>query len=135
MGFKVQPPTSRTEPSLNKTLRLKETMINEIQDLADEKDVSFNYLVAQMLQYCLDNLEKDQKNRILMFSYLTETLRPDFCYPFKRLVLFYVKHKAKPYAGINIATSIIVTVAVANWSARTRPKEATTTKDSMVVIS
>ena len=80
MGFKVQPPTSRTEPSLNKTLRLKETMINEIQDLADEKDVSFNYLVAQMLQYCLDNLEKDQKNRVLMFSYLTETLRPDFLF-------------------------------------------------------
>lgn len=62
MGFKVHQPTSRTEPSLNKTLRLKETMINEIQNLADEKDVSFNYLVAQMLQYCLDNLE-EEKNK------------------------------------------------------------------------
>lgn len=62
MGFKVQPPTSRTEPSLNKTLRLKENMINEIQDLADKKDVSFNYLVTQMLQYCLDNLD-DDKNK------------------------------------------------------------------------
>ena len=61
MGFKVQPQLSRVEPSLNKTLRLKETMINEIQDLADSKDVSFNYLVTQMLQYCLDNLE-DEKN-------------------------------------------------------------------------
>lgn len=59
MGFKVKPQISKAEPSLNKTLRLKETMINEIQDLANKKDVSFNYLVSQMLQYCLDNLEED----------------------------------------------------------------------------
>jgi hypothetical protein len=61
MGFKIRPPTSRTEPSLNKTLRLKETMINKIQKLADEMDISFNYLVTQMLQYCLDNLEQEKK--------------------------------------------------------------------------
>ena len=59
MGFKVKPQISKAEPSLNKTLRLKETMINEIQELANKKDVSFNYLVSQMLQYCLDNLEED----------------------------------------------------------------------------
>ena len=57
MGFRVQPQHSKAEPSLNRTLRLKESMINEIQELADKKDVSFNYLVSQMLQYCLDNLE------------------------------------------------------------------------------
>lgn len=61
MGFKVQPQMTKVEPSLNKTLRLKETMINEIQELANKKDISFNYLVSQMLQYCLDNLE-DEKN-------------------------------------------------------------------------
>ena len=59
MGFKIEPQNSRTEASLNKTLRSKESMINEIQDLADKKDISFNYLVIQMLQYCLDNLEED----------------------------------------------------------------------------
>lgn len=57
MGFKIKPQPSRVEPSLNKTLRLKESMINEIQDIADKKDISFNYLVVQMLQYSLDNLE------------------------------------------------------------------------------
>lgn len=57
MGFRVKPQPSRVEPSLNKTLRLKESMINEIQNIADKEDISFNYLVAQMLQYCLDNLE------------------------------------------------------------------------------
>ena len=59
MGFKINSPTSKVEPSLNKTLRLKESMINKIQDLANKKNISFNALVRQMLQYCLDNLEED----------------------------------------------------------------------------
>ena len=59
MGFKIKIPTSRVEPSLNKTLRLKESMINKIQDLANKKNISFNALVSQMLQYCLDNLDND----------------------------------------------------------------------------
>ena len=60
MGFKVTLPTSKVEPSLNKTLRLKESMINRIQDLANKKNISFNALVGQMLQYCLDNLEEEK---------------------------------------------------------------------------
>lgn len=60
MGFKVNLPTSKAEPSLNKTLRLKESMINRIQDLANKKNISFNALVSQMLQYCLDNLEEEK---------------------------------------------------------------------------
>ena len=48
MGFKIKPQLSKVEPSLNKTLRLKENMIDKIQELADKKDVSFNYLVTQM---------------------------------------------------------------------------------------
>lgn len=63
MGFKIKSQNTKAEPSLNKTLRLKETMINEIQNLTNQKDISFNYLVSQMLQYCLDNLDlKDDKN-------------------------------------------------------------------------
>ena len=36
MGFQVKPQSSKSEPSLNKTFRLKETMINELQDLANK---------------------------------------------------------------------------------------------------
>lgn len=57
MGFKLQPHSSKTDLSMNKTLRLKEKMINEIQEIADKNNVSFNYVVSQMLQYCLDNLD------------------------------------------------------------------------------
>lgn len=60
MGFRIKTPNSRVEPSLNRTLRLKESMINKIQKLADEKNISFNSLVSQMLQYCLDNLEEEK---------------------------------------------------------------------------
>ena len=58
MGFTIEPHSPKAEPSSNKTLRLKDTMIKEIQELANKKDVSFNFLVAQMLQYSLDNLEE-----------------------------------------------------------------------------
>lgn len=61
MGFRVIALNRRVEPSINRTLRLKESMINRIQNLADEKNISFNSLVSQMLQYCLDNLEDDTK--------------------------------------------------------------------------
>ena len=60
MGFVINSQASRVEPSLNKTLRLKESMVEKIQTLADKKGISFNYLVIQMLQYCLDNLEDDK---------------------------------------------------------------------------
>ena len=57
MKFKIKPEKEKSEPSLNKTLRLKETMINQIQDIANKKNISFNYLVTQMLQFSLDNLD------------------------------------------------------------------------------
>lgn len=58
MKFKIEPQLPKVEPSLNKTLRLKENLINQIQDIADKNNISFNYLVSQMLQYALDNLEE-----------------------------------------------------------------------------
>lgn len=60
MGFKIITPKSKVESSLNRTLRLKESMIYKIQKIADEKNISFNSLVSQMLQYCLDNLDEDK---------------------------------------------------------------------------
>lgn len=59
MKFKIEPQLPKVEPSLNKTLRLKENLINQIQDIADKNNISFNYLVSQMLQYALDNLEEE----------------------------------------------------------------------------
>ena len=72
MGFKLQVHPSKADVSLNKTLRLKEKMINEIQEIADKNNVSFNYVVSQMLQYCLDNLENWTKGTLLKVQELEQ---------------------------------------------------------------
>ena len=55
--------TADLEPgiSIDYTSRISSN-INELQDLANKNDVSFNYLVCQMLQYCLDNLDDEKKD-------------------------------------------------------------------------
>lgn len=60
MGFKVNSEMSKAEPSLNRTIRLKESMINEIQSIADKNNISFNFLVTQMLDYCISDIKKSQ---------------------------------------------------------------------------
>lgn len=57
MGFEVKSEMPKAEPSLNRTIRLKESLINKIQDIANENDISFNYLVTQMLEYCVSDIE------------------------------------------------------------------------------
>lgn len=59
MGFKVNPEMPKAEPSLNRTIRLKEGLINKIQGIADKNNISFNFLVTQMLEYCIEDIEKE----------------------------------------------------------------------------
>lgn len=46
----------RKEQSHNKTIRMPETMILELEKLAHEKDISFNNLVLQCCAYALKNI-------------------------------------------------------------------------------
>ena len=39
----------------NKSLRLPKTLINQVQSLADENDISFNKLVIQCIEYALSH--------------------------------------------------------------------------------
>lgn len=59
MRFKVKSEMPKAEPSLNRTIRLKEGLINRIQDIANKNDISFNYLVTQMLEHCIEDLENE----------------------------------------------------------------------------
>lgn len=43
----------------NKSLRLPKEMIDTIQKLADENNLSFNKVVIQCIEYALENREKD----------------------------------------------------------------------------
>ncbi len=42
----------------NKTFRMPNDLISELEKLAQEKQVSLNQLVIQCCKYALDNLEK-----------------------------------------------------------------------------
>lgn len=58
MGFQVNKAKGRAEESSNKTIRLKNNLIDTLQTIANENDISFNNLVVQMLEYSLEHLEK-----------------------------------------------------------------------------
>lgn len=46
---------------ISKTLRLPDNVIDNIQKLADNKNLSFNKTVITLLQYSLENLDEADK--------------------------------------------------------------------------
>lgn len=49
---------------ITKTLRLPEDMVDNIQNLANIKNMSFNKIVVSLLQFGLDNLDENDKEKI-----------------------------------------------------------------------
>ena len=49
---------------VSKTLRLPENIMNEIQNLADIKNLSFNKVVISLLEFSLENLDEKDKEKI-----------------------------------------------------------------------
>lgn len=43
----------------NKSLRLPTDLINDVQSLADEHNLSFNKVVIQCIEYALENMERN----------------------------------------------------------------------------
>ena len=43
----------------NKSLRLPVDLIERVQELADNNDISFNKVVIQCIDYALDNMDKN----------------------------------------------------------------------------
>lgn len=54
----------RNHSGITKTLRLPENLINDIQILADLKNISFNKTVIELLDFSLKNLDEDDKTLI-----------------------------------------------------------------------
>ena len=50
----------RKPESLNKTIRMPRTMIEQMEHIATHKGISFNQLVIQCCEYALDNLGDDE---------------------------------------------------------------------------
>jgi hypothetical protein len=47
--------------STNKTIRMPSELIEALEKVAGEKDVSFSHLVIQCCEYALKNIDKDKK--------------------------------------------------------------------------
>jgi predicted transcriptional regulator len=49
-----------TKPEMiNKTFRLPQALVNRLQEVAQTKNVSVNYLVAQCCEYAMQNLKNE----------------------------------------------------------------------------
>ena len=49
---------------VSKTLRLPENIVDEIQDLANLKNLSFNRVVISLLEFSLNNLDENDKKEL-----------------------------------------------------------------------
>lgn len=60
--FEIKKPTSS-----NKTIRMPDTLIEKLERLAAQNDISFNQLVVQCCEYALDNLtDKKDSNQVTL---------------------------------------------------------------------
>ena len=49
---------------ISKTLRLPENIVEDIQNLANLKNLSFNRVVISLLEFSLDNLDEKDKEEL-----------------------------------------------------------------------
>lgn len=49
--------------SFNKTIRMPEDLIEKLEKLANQNDISFNQLVVQCCEYALENLGNNNKSK------------------------------------------------------------------------
>ncbi len=51
----------KNHSGISKTLRLPENIVDDLQNLADFKNISFNKVVISLLEFGLDNLDEEDK--------------------------------------------------------------------------
>lgn len=54
----------KNHSGISKTLRLPENIVDDVQKLANLKNLSFNRTVITLLKFSLDNLDEDDKSNI-----------------------------------------------------------------------
>ena len=55
MAFKIE-----REEYVNKTFRMEKKLIEKMEKVCDEKNISLNKLVVLCVEYALDNMEEDK---------------------------------------------------------------------------
>lgn len=77
----------KNHSGISKTLRLPESLVDDIQILSDLKNISFNKTVIELLDFSLKNLddddekliEKNEKNFQKVFNLLIFLLNNRYC--------------------------------------------------------
>ena len=54
----------RNHTGISKTLRLPENIVDDVQNLADLKNISFNRTISALLEFALENLDDEDKKKI-----------------------------------------------------------------------
>ncbi len=54
----------RNHSGISKTLRLPEDVVDNVQNLANIKNLSFNRTVISLLEFSLDNLDEKDKTEL-----------------------------------------------------------------------
>ena len=49
---------------ISKTLRLPENIVDDVQGLADLKNLSFNRTIISLIEFSLENLDENDKTKI-----------------------------------------------------------------------
>ena len=55
MGFKIE-----KEEYVNKTFRMNKKLVDQLEKICDEKNISLNKLVVKCIEYALDHIEEDE---------------------------------------------------------------------------
>lgn len=54
----------KNHSGVSKTLRLPENIVEDVQSLADLKNLSFNRTIISLLEFSLDNLDDEDKTAL-----------------------------------------------------------------------
>ena len=58
----------KNHSGISKTLRLPENIVDNVQNLADLKNLSFNKVVISLLEFSLNNLDEKDKKIVLFLD-------------------------------------------------------------------
>ena len=65
---------------ITKTLRLPEDIVDNIQDIADKKNLSFNKVIIEFLKFGLENFEDEEEERLKDLQEVKENVRSRSAY-------------------------------------------------------
>lgn len=60
-GFKIT--NDEKEYSIIRSIRIKEELLNKLEEIAYKHDISTNKLIIKCIEYALDNMEEDTEEK------------------------------------------------------------------------